>query len=275
MNNAGHNVLTADLSVDYRQNPGVLRNARISVDAGEIVGLVGQSGSGKSTLAMAVLGLLPPEKARVRGSAVLCGREICGCPERELRTMRGRIASLIPQDPVAALNPVLRIGTQLREAWLTHAGDWKGRGLPAAKSLLASSGLPDDDEFRRRYPDQISVGQAQRVLIAMSLLHDPALLIADEPTSALDLITQREVLNLLARINDSQSRAVIFISHDLAAVASLCHRVAILHGGEIVECERTSELLQSPRHPFTRRLIDAIPDWRIAGDPHRSGRARR
>jgi peptide/nickel transport system ATP-binding protein len=254
-------ILSADLSVDYPQKKGVLRHVKIDVDRDEILGLVGQSGSGKSTLALALLGLLHHTGARVEGRVSLRGRELVLLSEREMREIRGRVVSLIPQSPAAALNPALRIGTHMREAWRAHSReDWKTQA-ERVHGLLTSAGLPGDEAFLRRFPGEISVGQAQRVLIVMALLHTPALLIADEPTSALDLITQREVLNLLATINRERHTAMLFISHDLAAVATLCHRIAILHDGAVVECRPSKEILHAPSHPYTQKLVEAMPRW--------------
>ena len=256
-------VLSLELFVDYPRKPGVLRGASIDVFPGEIVGLVGESGSGKSTLALAVLRLLDHTGARVHGRILLLGRDLAQCGEREMRAIRGRLVSLIPQSPAAALNPALRIGTQLREAWRAHSREPWSAHAERIQGLLASAGLPADEPFLRRFPGQISVGQAQRVLIVMALLHSPALLIADEPTSALDLITQREVLDLLAGIGRRHGMAMLFISHDLLAVAALCSRIAILHDGEIVETGPVKDVLAAPRHPYTKQLVAAVPKWGV------------
>jgi peptide/nickel transport system ATP-binding protein len=256
-------VLQTDLSVDYRTRPGVLQHVIIQVREGEILGLVGQSGSGKTTLVMALLGLMDESEATVHGSVVLNGTDISRMRERDLRYFRGRMVSLIPQNPAAALTPTLCIGGQFREAWLAHAKNWPGEGLARARGLLTACGVEADDMFLRRYPDQISLGQAQRVLISMALLHDPVLLIADEPTSALDLVTQREVLDLLARINAERRMSILFISHDLQAVASLCNTLAILHQGTIVECGATGNVLSSPEHVYTKQLLNAVPKTQI------------
>jgi ABC-type dipeptide/oligopeptide/nickel transport system ATPase component len=255
--------LQTDLTVDYRTRPGVLRNVIIHVAEGEILGLVGQSGSGKTTLALAVLGLLNGKEATVSGSVLVNGVEIYKMREGDLRHIRGRLMSLIPQNPAAALTPTLRIGGHFREAWLAHAKNWTDEGLSRARVLLQACDLPYDEEFLRRYPDQISLGQAQRVLISMALLHDPVLLIADESTSALDVITQREILDLLARIRRDKRMSMLFISHDLHAVASLCNRMAILHDGTIVESGTTAGVLSSPQHPYTQRLLSALPTTQI------------
>jgi ABC-type dipeptide/oligopeptide/nickel transport system ATPase component len=254
-------VLSAELWVDYPQKASVLRGASIEVRSGEILGLVGQSGSGKSTLCMAILGLLKHTGATIRGSIVLAGHELTSYKERQMRDIRGRLVSLIPQSPSTALNPALRIGTQLRESWKAHASQSWELQMTRVRNLLASSGLPSGDEFLRRFPDQISVGQAQRILIVMAILHEPALLVADEPTSALDMVTQREVLDLILRINTERQMSVLFISHDLISVSALCHRIAILHEGIIVESGPVKEILACPRHPYTQKLIAAVPEW--------------
>ena len=257
-------VLSIDLAVDYPQRAGVLRRARLEVFPGEVLGLVGHSGAGKSTLAMAILRLLDHTGATVRGKIVLEGRDLGACSRGEMRDVRGRVVSLIPQSPAAALNPALRIGTQLREAWRAHSQEpWAGQ-TERLRELMDSCGLAREDDLFDRFPGQISVGQAQRVMIMMALLHSPALLIADEPTSALDLITQRDVLELLARINAERRMSILFISHDLIAVSTFCHRLAILHDGEIVECRPVEELLRSPEHEYTKQLVDAAPKWRVS-----------
>ena len=166
------------------------------------------------------------------------GNDCASCDARQLRDMRGRLVSLVPQSPATALNPALRIGTQLYEAWRAHSREpWPAQKENIAH-LLETSGLPGEEAFLRRFPGEISIGQAQRVLIVMALLHSPPLLIADEPTSALDVITQKEVLDLLARAAKEHQTSILFISHDLLTIATICHRVAILHKGEIVECGR-------------------------------------
>lgn len=247
--------------MDYPQKEGVLRELKIEVRSGEIVGLIGQSGSGKSTLALALLKLLGHTGAKVTGTIMLLGKDLMGFNERQMRDVRGRLMSLIPQSPAAALNPALRIGAQMREAWRAHSRESWDSQLDRVRALQASAGLPGEEAFLRRFPGEISVGQAQRVLIVMSLLHSPALLIADEPTSALDLITQRDVLDLIARIEAERHMSVLLISHDLVSAAGMCHRLAILHAGSIVECGPPKQLLTSPAHPYTQKLVQALPKW--------------
>lgn len=257
-------LLSARISVDYRNKPGVLKNLSLEIRRGEIVGLVGESGSGKSTLALALLQLLQLKGAKVQGEVIFQGEDLLQKTESQLRDIRGRQLSVVLQSPLTSLNPALRIGTQLKEAWRAHAKGTGDQCHAAVSAALRSVSLPDYDEFLKRRPSQLSVGQGQRVIIAMAILHRPALLIADEPTSALDTITQSEILSLFARLNRELDMAILYISHDLLSVAALCHRVAILRDGEIVECEAPDAIFDSPRHPYTQRLIAALPSrhWR-------------
>jgi ABC-type glutathione transport system ATPase component len=259
-------LLAATLSVDYRNKTGVLRNVSLRMEQGEIVGLVGQSGSGKSTLALALMGLLSLKGGKVSGEVIFRGKNILKSSEKELREIRGKEMSIVLQSPLAALNPVLTIGTQLSEAWAAHKARSDAQGSIAIQAALASVSLPSDKEFLRRRPSQLSVGQGQRVCIAMATLHRPALLLADEPTSALDPITQSEILNLFARLNREMGAAILYISHDLLSVAALCHRICILHEGQIVECSTPENIFHSPRHEYTRRLVAALPSPPVRSD---------
>jgi len=175
--------------------------------------------------------------------------------------------SIVMQSPVTAMNPVLSIGAQLREAWKAHARGNAFHGAVAIQSALESVSLPSDDEFLRRRSSQLSLGQGQRVCIAMAILHRPALLLADEATSALDPITQSEILNLFASLNREMGTAILYISHDLLSVAALCHRICILHDGQILECGTPESIFNSPRHDYTRRLVAALPSAPFRRDP--------
>jgi ABC-type glutathione transport system ATPase component len=250
-------LLSAGLSVRYGEKPAVLRDVRLEIRRGEVLGLVGQSGSGKSTLAMAILGLLDRKRAQAVGAIEFDGRDLLTLRERDLRALRGRKIALVLQSPLSSLNPALKIRTQLKEAWKAHA---PGADCESAiGAALESVSLPSSNEFLRKYPSQMSVGQAQRVLIAMAVMHRPALLIADEATSALDVITQSEILALFRELNRSSGMAILYISHDLASVAGICDRIAILHEGQIVETGTTEQVLTNPRHEYTQRLMAAMP----------------
>ena len=251
-------LLSARLSVAYAGKQ-VLREVQIDIQPGEVLGLVGQSGSGKSTLAMAILGLLDKKRSQAEGTIRFQESDLLQLAERELRALRGRAISLVLQSPLSSLNPALKIRTQLREAWRAHASGTSVDCANAIRASLENVSLPADDEFQRKYPSQMSVGQAQRVLIAMAIMHCPALLIADEATSALDVITQAEILALFRELNRSTGMAILYISHDLASVAGICDRIAILHQGAIVECGTTDQIFTHPRHEYTQRLMAALP----------------
>lgn len=247
------------LSVDYPGKPKVLDHLELEIEPGELIGLVGESGSGKSTLARSIVRLAYLSGATCRGKILFQGRDLLQTRERDLQRLRGREIALILQSAASALNPALRIGSQLAEAWRAHARGGSQHWRPRVDELFHAMRLSGDDSFLRRYPGQLSVGQAQRVLLAMAVLHGPALLIADEPTSALDLVTQKETLDLLAALNQRLGMGVLFISHDLLSVASICRRVAILHDGRIVECGEVERVFGDPLHPYTRSLLKALP----------------
>ena len=233
----------------------------MEIGRGEFLGLVGQSGSGKTTLALAIMRLLAHAGARISGRVVLLGKDLVRTDERTLRDIRGRLISLIPQSPTAALNPALRIETQLAEAWRAHSHENWSSQQARIRYLFEMVGLSPPEAFLRRFPAEISVGQGQRVLLLMAVLHSPALLIADEPTSALDAITQREILDLLSRIGREKQMSILFISHDLSSLVTFCDRLAILYQGEIVECGPVNQIIHAPQHPHTRNLIATLPGY--------------
>jgi ABC-type dipeptide/oligopeptide/nickel transport system ATPase component len=252
-------LLQISLSVGYPARPRVLDCAELAILPGEIVGLVGESGSGKSSLALALLRLLEIKGGSVSGVISFAGRNLMDVPERAMRGLRGREMAFVPQSPASFLNPALRIETQMREAWRAHR---KGPRAEAERDIhraISQVGLPAERPFLRRYPGEVSVGQAQRVLIAMAILHGPRLLIADEPTSSLDVLSQASILRLLASLSRELGMAVLYISHDLASIAGFCDRTAILREGRVVEFGSTDGVFHAPQHPYTRELIAAIP----------------
>jgi ABC-type dipeptide/oligopeptide/nickel transport system ATPase component len=257
-------LLQLRISVDYARKPGVLRDFSLQIAEGEIVGLVGPSGEGKSTVALSILGLLARRGARVSGEILFRGRDLLQTKDRDLRQIRGKSIGLVPQSPVAALNPHLKLSSQIEEAWRAHRP-----GKPDFAALMRSVSLPVDASFLKQYPRSLSVGMAQRFVIALATLHRPALLLADESTSALDTVTQAEILALFARLRQEYGIAILYISHDLASVASLCDRVAILRNGRVVEDAPVGRIFENPRHACTRQLIAAIPRLPESGRAYR------
>jgi peptide/nickel transport system ATP-binding protein len=221
-----------------------------SVPQGEILGLVGESGSGKSTIGRAVASLLPV----AAGSISIAGTDIKGLSQKALMPMRRRVA-IVFQDPASSLNPRMTIGESIGEPLFLHEKLRKGALAERVELLLDSVRLRRD--YRYRYPHELSGGQRQRVGIARALSLGPDLLIADEPTSALDAITQKEILDLLRRCNERFGTAILVISHDLRVLESICHRVAVLDGGQIVECLAVDALLRTSKHSFTKSLVHA------------------
>ena len=252
-------LISIRLTAQY-QSRKVLDDMRLDMLPGEAVGLIGESGSGKSTLALALLRLLQWKGGTASGWVLWRGRDLLQISEREMRKVRGKEIALVLQSAATSLNPALKIGTQFQEAWRAHSSEKWAVGRERARMLLSEVNLPSADNFLDRYPREVSLGQAQRVLIALSLLHQPDLVIADEPTSALDVITQREVLELLSRLQREHGMATLFISHDLLSVGAFCDRVAILKDGKIVEQGETARIFNNPTHEYTQRLIDALPE---------------
>ena len=251
-------LLEAAFSAGYAEHV-VLEDVRFELMPGEILGLAGGSGSGKSTLIMALIGLIGLRGGFVRGKLIFAGQDLLKLKMSELRLMLGCKLALIPPSPHSALNPRLTLLRHFHEAWRAHRkGEWEA-GLTAVSDRLASVDLPTDRRFLNKLPGEISTGQAQRILIAIALLHRPQLLLADEPTSALDTVTQAGLLNLLRQINQQEGTGILFVSHDLLAAASLCHRLAILSEGHIVETIATSRLAEDAKHPATLALLNALP----------------
>ncbi len=236
----------------------ILRDIRFDLHAGEILGLVGTSGAGKSTLVLSLLGLLPWRGGRVTGEVLFRGQDLLSLRESQLRSLRGRQIALIPQSPMTALNGAISILRHFEEAWKAHERSGRAAMERRLKELLAEVQLPSDAEFLRRRPSQISVGQAQRVLIALALLHRPSLVVADEPTSALDPVTQAQIVALLKELIRKHGTALLYVSHDLVSVIQLSDRIAVLHQGTIVECLPVDELNRAQHHA-TLDLLGSLP----------------
>ncbi|MCQ0090804.1 ABC transporter ATP-binding protein [Roseovarius sp. M141] len=235
------------------------KDINFDLDRGEILCIVGESGSGKSMSANAVMGLLPQGVKPVNGTITFDGQPILGLSEKEMLKLRGSRISMIFQEPLSALNPLMRVGAQIAEVFEAHGALSGSERRARALQLLDEVGIPDPSAAIRAYPFQLSGGQRQRVMIAMALALEPDILIADEPTTALDVTTQAQILKLIEDLRQSRGMAVIFITHDFGVVADIADRVIVMQTGEIVESGTADEVLLKPRHPYTRALIAAIP----------------
>lgn len=236
----------------------VLHDIDFDLNRGEVLGLVGASGAGKSTVVLSLLGLLPWRGGRATGEVVLEGQNLLQLSESRLRALRGRHVALIPQSPMTALNCAISLENHFREAWRAHERHGGAAFSARVQRLLDEVQLPSDREFLRRRPSQISVGQAQRVLIALALLHSPALIIADEPTSALDPVTQAQIVDLLRGLNRDHGTTLLYVSHDLVSVLRISDRIAVLNSGAIVETLPVDGLGEA-RHPATLNLLSTLP----------------
>ncbi len=248
-----------------------VREVSFAVGPGEVLGLVGESGSGKSATALAIMRLLPPE-ARVAGTLRLERVDLLSASDAEMRAVRGARMGMIFQEPMTALNPVMRVGDQIAEAVLAHAGNGRrsmagGQGGRTSKpeawtravEAMREVGIADAERRWRDYPHQLSGGMRQRVMIAMAIVNRPQLLIADEPTTALDVTIQAQILELLTELRRKFNLAMLFISHDLAVVSQVCDRVAVMYAGTIVELGPAGQVFAAPAHPYTRGLLHSAP----------------
>ena len=243
----------SQLRVDAREIP-VVSEVSLTISAGERVGLIGESGSGKTMAALAIMGLLP-EGLTARGSVLLDGVELLGLPERRLSKLRGSRIAMVFQEPMTALDPLMRVGTQITDAIRLHERVTRRAARDRMLQLMGRVGFANAKEQARRFPHQLSGGQRQRIVIAIAIACGPALILADEPTTALDVTVQAQVLALLQDLVRDQGSALLLISHDLAVVSSVCQRIVVMYGGRVVEAAATAELLASPRHPYTDALL--------------------
>lgn len=253
-------ILSVQISAGFSGQFGTLRDLTLEVRNREVLGLVGQSGCGKSTLALAILRLLHLKGGALKGTIIFKNQDLMKMTDKQMRSLRGREIALVLQSPIASLNPSLCVGTQLKEAWRVHRPrSSRAECEQAIEQTLENVRLPSGPEILRRFPSELSVGQAQRVLIGMAVMHRPTILIADEPTSALDIFTQSEILKLFASLSRKLEMGILYISHDLMSVATISDRVAVMDEGRIVECSLTRELFRHPAHPSTKRMLAALP----------------
>jgi peptide/nickel transport system ATP-binding protein len=242
-----------------RSGPDVVDDIAFDVAGGEILALVGESGSGKTTIATALLAHTRRGARIDAGAVVLDGRELLGVPPGEARKRRGSEVAYVPQDPAASLNPVMRVGHQIREVLDVHHAGTPAERDTRVREVLAEVALPDDDEFLRRYPHQLSGGQLQRVAIAMAFTLRPRVLVLDEPTTGLDVTTQAHVLATVRDLCARHAVAAVYVTHDLAVVGEFAHRVAVMYAGRIVEIGPRERIFEAPAHPYTRALLAAVP----------------
>jgi oligopeptide/dipeptide ABC transporter ATP-binding protein len=249
------------VSVDFRTATGMasaLSDVSLQIAPGEIFGLVGESGCGKTTLSLAAMGLLP-DNAIMTGDVRVGGESIVGLGEERLRQLRGDRISIVVQDPLTSLDPTFSVGSQIVEAIRAHRDVGRREARERGIGLLADVGISDPQRRFRDPPHRFSGGMRQRVVIAIALANDPAVLLADEPTTALDVTIQAQILALLARLRRERGMAMVIITHDLAVVAEVCDRVGVMYAGQLVETAPVRTLLGAPRHPYTRALLQALP----------------
>ncbi|MYZ36416.1 MULTISPECIES: ABC transporter ATP-binding protein [unclassified Streptomyces] len=252
-----------DLRVEFRTRDGVARavnGVSYAVDAGETLAVLGESGSGKSVTAQAVIGILDTPPGRISGGEVLFqGRDLLRLKEEQRRRIRGAELAMIFQDALSALNPVISVGAQLGEMFVVHRGMSRRQARARAVELMDRVGIPAAEERAGDYPHQFSGGMRQRIMIAMALALEPALIIADEPTTALDVTVQAQVMELLAELRRDLDMGLILITHDLGVVADVADRIAVMYAGRIVETAPVHALYKAAAHPYTRALLDSVP----------------
>jgi peptide/nickel transport system ATP-binding protein len=252
----------SNLTVSFRTEQGVVRavdGVSFAVGEGELLGVVGESGSGKTVSLLAVMGLITDPNATITGSIRYRGRELVGLKPRDMRSLRGREIAMIFQDPMTALTPVYSVGWQIAEQVLAHEKVSRQAAWDRAVSLLAEVNIPNPKEAAHRYPHQLSGGMRQRVVIAMALSCNPALLVADEPTTALDVTVQAHILDLLRNLRKNHGSAIVFITHDMGVMAEIADRMLVMYAGRVVERGTKEDLFLHPRHPYTQALLDSIP----------------
>ncbi|ATP41110.1 peptide ABC transporter ATP-binding protein [Solibacillus sp. R5-41] len=243
-----------------QQEIKILRGVNFSIQKGEVLGLVGESGSGKSITSLSIMKLFHGTTGEIKkGSILFQGTDLTKLDEAELRQLRGKKMSMIFQEPMTSLNPVLKIGKQLTESIEMHMKYTRKQSIEHAVKILKSVGIGRAEELMNEYPHQLSGGMRQRVMIAMAMACEPELLIADEPTTALDVTIQAQILELMKQLKEKNDTAILLITHDLGVVAEMCDRVVVMYAGQVVEEADVFELFANPKHPYTRGLINSVP----------------
>jgi oligopeptide/dipeptide ABC transporter ATP-binding protein len=251
-----------DLETSFFTEHGIVKavdGANLSIESGEIVGLVGESGCGKSTLGVSIMGLVPPPGKIVRGEIRFKGENLLKKNAEEIRKLRGCQISMIFQEPSTSLNPVFTVGNQILEAILLHQDVDKAEAKKIMVGLLGLVGIPDPERVQKFYPLDLSGGMQQRIMIAIAIACKPSLIIADEPTTSLDVTTQTQILNLLKGIQKELNTSILYITHNLAVICQLCNKVGIAYAGDIVEFASKKVCFKEPKHPYTIKLFNAIP----------------
>jgi oligopeptide/dipeptide ABC transporter ATP-binding protein len=253
-----------DLHVQITSRRGLVRavdGVSFEVAKGDALGIVGESGSGKSMTLRAILGVLPPEAHVTAGQVLLDGQDLVPLRQSDLNRIRGPKMSMIFQEPMSALNPVMRVGAQIAEGPLVHLGVSRSKAAERALELMRRVGIPDPERRFRAYPHEFSGGMRQRVMIAIALACEPEIILCDEPTTALDVTIQDQILRLLAGLCRETGVSLVFVTHDLPVVAQICQQVAVMYGGRLVETGPVREVLSEPRHPYTLGLVRSAPDF--------------
>lgn len=266
----GENVLEIkNLKMDLMSTRNLVHTVRgvdMTVGEGEIHGIVGESGCGKSMLVKSIMRLHDEKRCRYSGEILLCGKNVLQASKRELQELRGKNVSMIFQEPMNSLDPIMKTGTQIAEMLMKKEKLSKNEAWNKARELLAEVGLEPVDQRMEQYPFEMSGGMLQRVMIAMAIACRPRLLIADEPTTALDVTIQKQILNLLRKIRDEYQVSILIVTHNLGVVAEVCDRVSVMYAGSVVEDASVYELFQNPGHPYTRALLGSSPSKSSRGE---------
>ena len=260
-----------DLCVEFQTVEGTVHavdHLNYNLHKGEKLGIVGESGSGKSVSSLGMMQLIPNPPGRITGGEILYhGKDLVKASEKEMQKIRGNEISMIFQEPMTSLNPIIKCGKQIAESLRLHRGMKKKEAMEEAVRMMRAVGIANPEVRAHEYPHQMSGGMRQRVMIAMALACQPQILIADEPTTALDVTIQAQILDLIRELNESMGTSVVFITHDLGVVSELCDTVIVMYTGHIVEQAPVKELFESPKHPYTKGLLNAIPKITRERDP--------